>query len=84
LARAARTQIIRRRGGSTVTADRPDHEAIVLLLAYTGLRWGEMAALKVGSVNLMRCRLDIYEAIAEVRGKQGGCPKFRGTSVAAR
>jgi integrase len=51
-------------------ADRPDHEAIVLLLAYTGVRWGEMAALKVGSVNLMRCRLDIYEVIAEVRGKQ--------------
>lgn len=70
LAREARTQIIRRRGGSTVTADRPDHELIVLLLAYTGLRWGEMAALRVGAVNLSRRRLDVYEAIAEVSGQQ--------------
>ncbi len=70
LATAARTQVIRRRGGSTVTTDRPDHEAIILLLAYTGLRWGEMAALRVGSVNLDRCRLDVYEAIAEVSGRQ--------------
>ena len=70
LARETRTQVIRRRGGSHVTADRPDHELIVLLLAYTGLRWGEMAALRVGSINLSRRRLDIYEAIAEVSGHQ--------------
>jgi hypothetical protein len=25
-----------------VIADRPDHETVVLLLAYTGLPWGEM------------------------------------------
>lgn len=68
LSRETRTQVIRRRGGSHVTADRPDHELIVLLLAYTGLRWGEMAALRVGSINLSRRRLDIYEAIAEVSG----------------
>lgn len=70
LANAVQTQVIHRRGGSVVTADRPDHETVVLLLACTGLRWGEMAALRVGAVNLVRRRLDVYEAVAEVSGKQ--------------
>ena len=70
LATAIRTQVIHRRGGSVVSADRPDHETVVLLLAYTGLRWGEMAALRVGAVNLVRRRLDVYEAVAEVSGRQ--------------
>ncbi|MGW9167905.1 site-specific integrase [Agromyces sp. NPDC055658] len=41
---------------------------VVQLLAYTGLRWGEMAGLKVSRVDLQRRRLDIAEAVTEPRG----------------
>jgi integrase len=39
---------------------------IVLVLAYTGLRWGELAALRVSSVDLMRRRLHIAESMTEL------------------
>jgi integrase len=42
---------------------------VVRLLAYTGLRWGEMAALTVGSVDMLRRRLQITEAVAEADGR---------------
>ncbi|WP_051152748.1 tyrosine-type recombinase/integrase [Nocardia niigatensis] len=38
-------------------------------LAYTGLRWGEMAALKVSDFDMLRRRVNIHEAVAEVKGK---------------
>jgi integrase len=48
----------------------------VLLSAYTGLRAGEMAALRVGRVDLMRRRLRIVESVGEVHGALvGGTPK---------
>lgn len=62
-------QPLARRGGTIVTAARPEYGTIVLLLAYTGLRWGEMAALHVGDINLERRRLDIRRAVTEVRGE---------------
>jgi integrase len=40
----------------------------VLVLAYCGLRWSELAGLKVRRVDLMRRRLDIAEAVTEVDG----------------
>ncbi len=42
---------------------------IVLVLAYTGLRWGEMAGLRVGSVDFQRRRLDIREQLTVARGR---------------
>jgi integrase len=50
---------------------------IVLVLAYCGLRWSELAALRVGRVDLMRRRLDISEAMTEVNGGRivWGTPK---------
>jgi integrase len=49
---------------------------VILVLAYCGLRWGEMAALKVGSVDLMRRRLSVDASVTEVRGRQvWGLPK---------
>jgi integrase len=42
---------------------------VVRLLAYTGLRWGELAALTVASVDLGRRRLQITQAVAEVDGR---------------
>ena len=42
---------------------------VILFLAYTGLRWGEMAALKIGSFDMLRRRVTVTEAVAEVRGR---------------
>jgi integrase len=42
---------------------------VVRLLAYTGLRWGEMAALRVESMDMLRRRVNIRQAVAEVGGK---------------
>jgi len=42
---------------------------VVLFLAYTGLRWGEMAALKVGRLDMLRRRIDVAEAVSLARGR---------------
>ena len=42
---------------------------VVRLLAYTGLRWGELAALTVASVDMLRRRLQISQAVAEADGR---------------
>jgi integrase len=41
---------------------------VVGFLAYTGLRWGEMAALRVENFDMLRRRVLIAQAVAEVRG----------------
>ena len=41
---------------------------MVLFLAYTGLRWGEMAALKVGRIHFLRRRVLVAESVTPVRG----------------
>lgn len=51
------------------TAIGEDHGLVVGLLAYTGLRWGELAALSVASVDLLRRRLQITRAVAEADGQ---------------
>jgi integrase len=51
------------------TAAREVDGLVIRLLAYTGLRWGEMAALTVGSVDMLRRRLQITEAVAEADGR---------------
>jgi integrase len=44
------------------------HRPLVLLLAYTGLRWGEAVALKVGSIELDRRRVIVRSNATNVRG----------------
>jgi integrase len=52
------------------------YRLLVLFLAYTGLRWGEMAALRVGRLDLMRRRVYVKESVTLVNGKQvWGSPK---------
>jgi integrase len=46
-----------------------DHGLLIRVLAYTGLRFDELAALRVSRVDLMRRRLIIAESVTEVRGK---------------
>jgi integrase len=50
---------------------------VVLVLAYTGLRWGELAALRVGRVDLLRRRIHVAESVTEVDGGRldWGLPK---------
>ncbi|NSC22239.1 site-specific integrase [Streptomyces albus subsp. chlorinus] len=45
------------------------YRVFILLLAYTGLRWGEASALKVGRVDLDACRAHVVEAYVEDNGK---------------
>ena len=43
--------------------------SVVRFLAYTGLRWGEMAALRVGSFEMLCGRVNVRDAVAEVKGR---------------
>ncbi|MDK1010070.1 MAG: site-specific integrase, partial [Actinomycetota bacterium] len=53
-----------------------EHQTMVYVLAYGGLRWGELAALRRGRVDVLRRRLDIKESIAEISGVLSfGTPK---------
>lgn len=53
-----------------------EHSTTLLFLAYTGLRFGELAALRVGRLDLDRRRARIVEAVVEVRGEAVfGSPK---------
>lgn len=45
-----------------------EYRLLVLLLAYTGLRWGEVSALTVGSVDLTRRRVAVRQAYKKTRG----------------
>lgn len=44
------------------------YRTLVLVLAFCGLRWGEVAGLKVGRVNLLKRRLLVAETVSEVGG----------------
>ena len=46
-----------------------EHHAAVLFLAYTGVRYGEMAGLRVSRLNMDRRRASIEEAVVEVAGR---------------
>jgi integrase len=53
-----------------------EYRLVVLFLAYTGVRFGELAALRVGRLDLMRRRASVSESVTLVRGVQTwGTPK---------
>ena len=53
-----------------------DHEALVLLLAYTGLRWGEAVALRVADLDMLRRRVTVSENAVQVGAQiHVGTPK---------
>lgn len=53
-----------------------DYRLVVLFLAYTGVRFGEMAALRVGRVDFLRRRALIAESVTPVNGVMTwGTPK---------
>jgi integrase len=43
-----------------LAAESREHRALVLLLAYTGIRWGEAVALRVRDVEFLRRRLAVH------------------------
>jgi integrase len=52
------------------------HRLLVLVLGYTGLRWGEAAAIRVRRVDPLRGRIEIVEAVVDVNGRMiFGSPK---------
>lgn len=58
------------------TASARVNRALILVLAYTGMRWGEAAALRVGRVDLDTRRIRVVSTFFEVRGVQHeGLPK---------
>lgn len=46
----------------------PEYELLVLFAAYTGLRAGELAALRTRRLDLVRGKVDVAESLAEVPG----------------
>ncbi|MDP8927029.1 MAG: site-specific integrase [Actinomycetota bacterium] len=46
----------------------PNYRVLVLVLAYSGLRWGEAIALRRGRCDLLRRRLHVLESATEVGG----------------
>lgn len=52
------------------------YQALILTGAFTGLRWGELAGLRVSRVNMLRRRIDVAEILVEVNGTMSfGPPK---------
>ncbi|MBK5266261.1 MAG: site-specific integrase, partial [Acidimicrobiia bacterium] len=51
--------------------------SLAIVAAYTGLRWGELAGLRVADVNMLRRRLTVSSALIEASGQQPslGTPK---------
>lgn len=45
-----------------------EHSLLVYVLAYTGLRFGELAGLQVANVDLMRRRFRVERSVTEVNG----------------
>lgn len=60
---------IANKGGGVRLEPRPTGATIVRFLAYTGLRFGEMAALHVGAIDFDRRLIFVHEAVSEVGGK---------------
>jgi integrase len=56
------------------------YRALILTLGFCGLRWGEVAALKVKRVDPLRRRLTVAESVTEVGGRLvWGTPKSHQT-----
>jgi integrase len=45
------------------------YDTLICVLAYAGLRWGELVALTACRVDLRRRRIEVVEAITEVHGR---------------
>jgi integrase len=55
--------------------------ALVLVAAYTGLRWGELAGLRVKRVDLLHRQMTVAEQLLEVRGRLAFGPTKTGPGL---
>ena len=63
---------------ATLARECSEYAPLVRLLAYTGLRWGEAAAIRVREVDLTRRRINVVASVTEVSGHLvWGTPKTR-------
>ena len=46
----------------------PHHRVLILAAAFTGLRFGELAALRVANLDFLRSRLTVRHTLSKVRG----------------
>jgi integrase len=51
-----------------LAAECGEHDALVLVLAYCGLRWGEATALKWCDVDFDRARIEVRASVERVNG----------------
>jgi integrase len=59
----------------------PRFRALVLVAAYTGLRWGELAGLRVKRVDLLHRQITVAEQLLEVRGRLAFGPTKTGAGL---
>lgn len=52
-----------------LAAECEPYSVVIRFLAYTGLRWGEMAALRVQDVDQRRSRMHIARSVTDVNGQ---------------
>jgi integrase len=62
----------------------PEYRLMVLFLAYTGLRWGEMAALRVHRIDFLRRRVLVAESVTPVAGRMTFGPQRATSGVRCR
>lgn len=64
-----------------VEAMHPRFQSLVMMAAATGLRWGELAGLRVQRLDLLRRRLTVAETLEKVGyGYQWGPPKSKASA----
>lgn len=56
-----------------LAAALPDrYRSIAIVAAYTGLRWGELAGLRISDIDMLRKRLTVRSALVEAAGQPSG------------
>ena len=56
------------------------YRTLVLTLGYSGMRWGEVAALRVHHIDLARARIEVSQSVGEINGRiVVGTPKSHQT-----
>ncbi|QUD82106.1 site-specific integrase [Gordonia polyisoprenivorans] len=66
---SARAYLTHQQVDQLATAVGERYRPVILFLGYTGLRYGEMAALRVENFDMLRRRVNVRQSVTEVKGK---------------
>jgi integrase len=55
--------------GTLADAIQPRFRALIFMAGYSGLRWGELAALRLERLDLLRGSVDVRESFSEIGGR---------------